>query len=125
VRDAIGEDAERVAYLYCAIVRSSLYDSLSTGGPPYRVRSRRDGSTIEVTRDDYARLLTLDLANRLEQVPRSEWAEEQFVRDHLFYEAAIPLLPPRAVEEFRRTKMHRAEIAVRQAKRRVRGVLGR
>ena len=125
VEAAIGPAAERLAYLYCALVRESLYDNLSTGGPPYAVRNRLDGSEIELSRDEYAQLVTIDFANRLEQMPHSEPSQEQFARDRARYVAAIPLLPPLAVAELGRTRVSRASLLARRAARRARRTLHR
>jgi hypothetical protein len=102
VRALIGSEAERVAFLYCSMVRESLYENLAEGGPPYRVRSRGDGAPIELAgAQEYASLLTLDLANRLEQLSASRWSRERLADDRHRYLAAVPLLPPLAVTELR------------------------
>jgi hypothetical protein len=120
----VGAEAENLAYLYCALRRDSLYRNLEVGGPPYRVESRLDGEAIELEgRDQYADLLTIDLANRLEQMPRSRWSRERFADDRRRYEAAAPLLPPRAVEDLRRQPAPSA--AARVARRLARRLLGR
>ncbi len=123
VVEAIGADAERLAYLYCALARESLYDNLSSGGPPYGVRSRHDGAELLLSRDEYAGLLTIDLANRLEQLPHSRPSREQFVDDRARYLAAIPLLPPLAVTQLRGTNVSAASLLLRRAVRRVRWIL--
>ena len=126
VAAAIGPDAERLAYLYCALVRESLYDNLRTGGPrPYAVRSRFDGSELAVSRDDYAGLVTIDFANRLEQMPHSRYSREQFATDRSRYVAAIPLLPPAAVEQLRATRVSTVALLPRRAARRLRDLLAR
>jgi len=125
VAAVIGDNAERLAYVYCALVRESLYDNLRTGGPPYAVRNRLDGSSIELDRDDYAGLVTIDLANRLEQMPHSRASREQFASDRPRYVAAIPLLPPAAVAQLRATHVSAAAIVPRRAARRLRGLLSR
>jgi hypothetical protein len=124
VTAAIGPEAERLAYLYCALVRDSLYENLTSGGPPYRLRDRSDGSSIEITRDEYASLVTIDLANRLEQLPHSRASEGEFLKNRARYMAAIPLLPPAAVQELRNVRVsqmnHLARRAVRSARRALR-----
>jgi len=123
VREAIGTDAERLVYLYCALARESLYDNLSTGGPPYCVRSRLEGTEFRLTRDEYAGLLTIDLANRLEQLPHSRPSREQFVEDRSRYLAAIPLLPPSAVTQLRSTRMSAASLLLERAYGRLRRMM--
>jgi len=125
VTAAIGPEAERLAYLYCALVRDSLYENLSSGGPPYRLRDRSDGSQIEVTRDEYASLVTIDLANRLEQLPHSRPSEEEFLKNRSRYFAAIPLLPPPAVDELRNVRVSRLNQVARRALLRARRALRR
>lgn len=125
VVEAIGEVAEHLAFTYCALVRDSLYDNLAAGGPPYRVLDRRDRSPIDVTIEQYAKLMTIDLANRFEQMPHSAASRDRFARDRGRYVAATPLLPPRAVEELRATKVQPVTVAVRRLKRKLRRALGR
>lgn len=125
VAAAIGSDAERLAYLYCALVRDSLYENLSVGGPPYRLRDRSDGSLIEITRDEYASLITIDLANRLEQLPHSQASEQEFIKNRSRYLAAIPLLPPPAVDELRNLRVSRLNHLARRAAVRARRTLRR
>jgi hypothetical protein len=125
VEAAIGGTAERLAFLYCALVRESLYDNLSTGGPPYRVRNRLDDTPMELSVEEYAKLVTIDLANRLEQMPHSRWSQEQFARDRERYVAAIPLLPPAAVDELRATHVSRTSLRAKRAARRLRRTLRR
>jgi len=122
VVDAIGADAERLAFLYCALERESLYDNLRTGGPPYAVRDRVDGSPIELDCSDYAGLLTLDLANRLEQMPHSRDSREQFLSDKDRYVAAIPLLPPAAVRQLHETHVSRVGMRLRRVVGRLRSL---
>lgn len=117
---AIGADAERLAYLYCALVRESLYDNLESGGPPYAVRNRLDGTPIPLGRDDYARLLTIDLANRFEQMPHSLYSRRQFLRDRRRYLAARPLLPPPAVDRLRSTSVSPAGVLAERVTGRLR-----
>lgn len=122
---AIGEDAERLAYVYCALVRESLYDNLRTGGPPYRVRNRRDHTPIDLSLDEYAKIVTIDFANRLEQMPHSRPSRDQFARDRRRYVAAIPLLPQPAVDQLRRTHVSQSSVVARRVVRRLRRSLRR
>jgi hypothetical protein len=99
VRSAIGERAEEIAYLYCALSRQSLYRNLDVGAP-YAVKTR-DGREMPISLEQLADLMTLDLANRLEQQPRNRWDVARIDRDRKIYERAVPLLPGVAVAEFR------------------------
>jgi hypothetical protein len=99
IRDSIGPDAERLAYLYCAATRRSLYDNLDHAAP-YRLRTfRRGETTIPISRDCLADLMTLDLANSLEQLSRMRLTHDMVETDRMIYEKAIPLLPGAAIVE--------------------------
>ncbi|MFL5449772.1 MAG: DUF6817 domain-containing protein [Gemmatimonadales bacterium] len=101
VRSAIGERAEEIAYLYCALSRQSLYRNLDVGAP-YVVKTQ-DGGERPLSLAELADLMTLDLANRLEQLPRTRHDAMRIERDRVIYERAVPLLPGAAVAEFRST----------------------
>jgi hypothetical protein len=129
VRARIGADAEALAHLYSVMVRRSLHDALRAG-PPYRVVDRRTGAALALDERQVAELLTLDLANRIEQLPRTPMSLWRMARDRRRWERAAPLLPPAAVTEMRRTysRPHWAAIgadalarAVRRVARRLRG----
>ncbi len=123
VRGAIGEQAEEIAYLYCALSRQSLYRNLDAGAP-YGVKTQ-DGGEVPLSLAQLADLMTLDLANRLEQLPRTRRDFAQIERDRMVYEQAVPLLPGAAVAEFRGTFPHRskAEIFARRLMSRPRRAL--
>ena len=72
VRDLIGERAERLAYLNCAIVYESFDRELMRGTPPYRMENRLDGGEIEVGEQDFEDLVLMQFVDRIEQVPRSK-----------------------------------------------------
>ena len=73
VRELIGERAERIAYLNCALVRST-FDALVTGSRPLRVVDRLTDDPVPLSEQDFQDLVTVHLADWLEQVPRSkEW----------------------------------------------------
>lgn len=71
IRALIGDAAERLAYLNCALTRESLDASVATGGPP-RLWDRFTGAPLELTEAEFTRLLTLHLCDRLEQVGRAQ-----------------------------------------------------
>jgi hypothetical protein len=74
VRALIGERAERLAYLNCAMDRASFDRALDQAAEPYRITDRITGGAIELGRDDFDDLCRVHLADWLEQVPRSrEW----------------------------------------------------
>jgi len=107
VRGAIGKQAEEIAYLYCALSRESLYRNLDVGAP-YGVKTQ-DSGEVPLSLAQLADLMTLDLANRLEQLPRTRRNSAQIERDRTVYERAVPLLPGAAVVEFRGTFPHRSK----------------
>ncbi len=107
IRGAIGERAEEIAYLYCALSRPSLYRNLDVGAP-YAVKTQ-DGGEIPLSLVQLADLMTLDLANRLEQLPRTRRDAARTERNRQLYERAVPLLPGPAVAEFRGTYPRRSK----------------
>jgi hypothetical protein len=72
VRDLIGERAERIAYLNCAMDRASFDRAVELDTEPYRITDRITGQEVAVTRDDFDGLCQVHLFDFLEQVPRSK-----------------------------------------------------
>jgi hypothetical protein len=74
VRALIGERAERLAYLNCAMDRASFDGAVAHGAGPYRLVDRLTGAEVELEEDDFDDLCRVHLYDWLEQVPRSrEW----------------------------------------------------
>ena len=74
VRGLIGERAERLAYLNCAMDRASFDRALEQNEGPYRIIDRLTGEEIPLGKDDFEDLCRVHLYDWLEQVPRSqEW----------------------------------------------------
>jgi hypothetical protein len=71
VRALIGERAERLAYLNCAMDRATLDRAVEIGNPPYRITDRLSDAQVELTREDFDDLCRVHLYDWLEQVPRS------------------------------------------------------
>jgi hypothetical protein len=71
VRALIGERAERLAYLNCAMDRATLLRALEDDVEPYRIMDRLTGEEIPLTRADFDDLCRIHLFDWLEQVPRS------------------------------------------------------
>lgn len=71
VRELIGERAERIAYVNCALTRESLDASVAAGGPPH-LWDRFENRPLEVSDSEFTDLITLHLCDRLEQVGRSQ-----------------------------------------------------
>lgn len=72
VRALIGERAERIAYINCAMDRASFDLALVRDTEPYRITDRITGAEVAVTRDDFDGLCQVHLFDFLEQVPRSK-----------------------------------------------------
>jgi hypothetical protein len=74
VRALIGDRAERLAYLNCAMDRASVDRALDRPIEPYPIRDRTTGEEIQLSRQDFDDLCRVHLFDWLEQVPRSrEW----------------------------------------------------
>lgn len=72
VRELIGEKAERLAYVNCALVRASIDQSAATGIP--QIHDRFTDEPLPITDDEWRDLLTMHLCDRLEQVERTgDW----------------------------------------------------
>ena len=67
----IGERAERLAYLNCAMDRASFDAALDRSDPPYPVRDRLSGAEVALGREDFDDLCRVHLYDWLEQVPRT------------------------------------------------------
>jgi len=112
VRARIGARAERLVHLYSTIARRTLYENLGRGAP-YTVVDRGTGEAIALEGvEELADLMTLDVANRLEQLPRTSMSLRRMEHDRRIYERAIPLLPTAAVAEVRRTYRRHGRFAV-------------
>jgi hypothetical protein len=72
VRALIGERAERLAYLNCAMDRPAFDQAVAAGGST-RYRDRITGEEIELSRADFDDLCRVHLYDWLEQVPRSRF----------------------------------------------------
>ncbi len=74
VRDLIGERAERLAYINCAMDRASLDRVLDQPAGPYRILDRLTGQEIELSTEDFDDLCRVHFYDYMEQVPRGrEW----------------------------------------------------
>ena len=72
VRELIGERAERLAYLNCAMDRASFDRAVEQGGEPHRFRDRLTGEEVTLSAADFDDLCRIHLYDWLEQVPRSQ-----------------------------------------------------
>jgi hypothetical protein len=74
VRALIGERAERLAYINCAMDRASFDRAAEQTAGPYRIIDRLTGEEVSLTGDDFDDLCRVHLYDWLEQVPRSrQW----------------------------------------------------
>jgi hypothetical protein len=74
VRALIGDRAERLAYLNCAMDRGSFDRALEQPAGPYRIIDRLTGQPVELSSQDFDDLSRIHLFDWLEQVPRShQW----------------------------------------------------
>ncbi len=71
VRALIGERAERLAYLNCAMDRASFDRALERAVEPYPVTDRLTGEEVRLPRADFDDLCRVHLYDWLEQVPRA------------------------------------------------------
>jgi hypothetical protein len=71
VRDLIGERAERLGYLNCAMHRPAFDRAVLEGGEPCHYTDRITGEDSTLTRADFDDLCRVHLYDWLEQVPRS------------------------------------------------------
>jgi hypothetical protein len=78
VRALIGDRAEWLAYLNCAMDRSSFDRVIDQVDEPYRILDRINGEEVKLSRQDFDDLCRVHLFDWLEQVPRSqEWDYRQ------------------------------------------------
>jgi hypothetical protein len=73
VRDLIGERAEKLAYLNCAMQRETFDEAALGNGETYRFVDRISKEPVELPRADFDDLCRVHLFDWLEQVPRSEY----------------------------------------------------
>lgn len=72
IRGLIGERAERLGYINCAMDRASFDRAVQNGGGP--IKDRISGDHVEISAADFDELCRVHLCDWLEQVPRSkEW----------------------------------------------------
>jgi hypothetical protein len=75
IRGLIGERAERLAYLNCAVNRASFDRAVAQTAGPYHIIDRITGEEVELSAEDFDDLCRVHFYDWLEQVPRSkEWA---------------------------------------------------
>jgi hypothetical protein len=73
VRKLIGDRAEKLAYLNCAMDRASFDRAAEANGETYRFVDRITQDPVELPRRDFDDLCRVHLFDWLEQVPRSRY----------------------------------------------------
>ena len=76
VRQLIGERAEKLAYLNCAMDRPSFDEAALGNGAAYHFVDRITRAPVELVRIDFDDLCRVHLYDWLEQVPRSRYGWE-------------------------------------------------
>jgi len=71
IRGLIGERAERLAYLNCAMDRAAFDRAVAKGTEPFLYRDRVTGEEVALPREDFDDLCRIHLLDWLEQAPRS------------------------------------------------------
>jgi hypothetical protein len=71
IRELIGERAERLAYLNCAMDRASFDAALRRGRSPFQILDRLTGEEVAMGAGDFDDLGRVHLYDWLEQAPRS------------------------------------------------------
>ncbi|MEO2036432.1 MAG: DUF6817 domain-containing protein [Planctomycetaceae bacterium] len=71
IRELIGEQAELISYLNCAIDRPHFDQEILKSADPYQVLDRFTGELMDVSDENFTFLCTLHLCDWLEQVARS------------------------------------------------------
>jgi hypothetical protein len=98
VRELIGERAERLAYLNCAMDRASFDRALERGSEPFRIADRITGETVAMSTLDFDDLCRVHLFDWLEQAPRSSMPDYRRAE----YRAMADRLGGPALEEYER-----------------------
>ena len=70
IRQMIGERAEYLANVNCAMARQTFDDSIDQPEGPYLIKDRLTGETIEMNQEDFDDLCRIHLCDWLEQVAR-------------------------------------------------------
>ena len=97
MKNLIGEEAENLAYLFGAHKKESLWLNIELSNH-FNIYDRITDSNINISDFELSSLVTMTLANWLEQRPRSP-VEYKYVRKDEFLKSKN-LLPPKAYEDF-------------------------
>lgn len=75
IREVIGEQAERLAYLFSMTKRQGFFEELGKDNPVLWDRSHKE--KIPVTREDLHNLIEIEIANYIEFMPRLEFTHAE------------------------------------------------
>ena len=98
VRALIGDHAERVAYLFCAMDYDTFDREVERGAPPYRMLDRFTGEEAEMTPEEFEDLVRVQIVDWLEQLPRGK----RWDRRREAYRRMAERVGPEAVAEYER-----------------------
>ena len=98
IRDVIGAQAERLAYLFCVTDRRCFYEHL--GASRFSLRDIVHDRDLELVGDTLAALIEIEVANILDQIPHrskkkarqtAQWYADAFARsrNHISPPAAV------------------------------------
>jgi hypothetical protein len=96
----LGREAEELVFLYCVSSGASLCDCAGHG-PPFSLVNWRDRTAFPIAPSLLAELLTMRLADLLEQSPRMFLDIQQVRNDARVFEQVADMLPSDAVVEMR------------------------
>jgi hypothetical protein len=98
VRALIGDRAERLAYVNCAMDRATFDHVISQAEEPYRITDRITGEEIQLSHRDFDDLCRVHLVDWLEQVARAQkWDYRRAA-----YRKIAKRLGPQAEENYER-----------------------
>lgn len=96
VRAVLGDRAERLVHLFSVADRRSLYSKLQDPAP--RIHEAGGDGEIPISHEDLVALVEMDLANRLELMPRARPGPQDLAELRLHAEAAHDYIAPETFE---------------------------
>lgn len=98
IKELIGTRAEELAYFFGAMKRQSLYDNLDFEGGVRKIADRLEEKEVSIDEKTFCDLMTLMMANWLEQRPRAP-KDKQNLRQDMFLKTR-PYLPVKGFQDF-------------------------
>ena len=90
VQALLGEEAERLAYIFCAFDRASIYRAIERGAP-YTLKLLKGGE-VTVSPGELKDLVNVVWANALEQAPHARLSDESKARSRQSIKKTLPFL---------------------------------